>query len=346
MHRRSKSWWIGILMAAGLGTPGWTQSSLGAFLGKTRILGALTKDNLTVTAVLSEGGESSSSSIKTLDEVMPTGKLVITETSKDGTVNTILLRNNSDHMVFVMAGEILSGAKQDRILQQDVLLAPRAQPIAVAAFCVEHGRWNARSASFDSERMNAPVSVRQQAKGTASQGAVWSAVAQNNAGLAAGSSSGTLASTYKTGRMVTERDPYVKALEALRKSHPSATGVVVQVNGKVVCADLFGDSSLLWRLWPKLMDSYIAEAIRLEKEKPAGPATPEALLALTTKASLTLGEGTGIGKVLHVTGTGVKGSGIALTAPVHVDLFSWTGDAAHTASNQHLLSSMPLIRNQ
>lgn len=344
MFRNVSAWSISMLAVLGLGAQ--TVPGAAGFLGKTRILGTLSKDNLALTAVISEGGEPRSAAIKTLDEMMPTGKLIITEMSQGGTVNTILLRNDSDHTVFVMAGEILSGAKQDRILQQDVLLAPKTQPIPVAAFCVEHGRWSARSASFDSERMNAPITVRQQAKGTTSQSHVWNAVAVNNAGLVAESSSGTLASTYKTGRMVTERERYLKALEAFQKRHPKATGVVVQVNGKVVCADLFGDTTLLARLWPKLLDSYIAEAIRLGKEKPVGPATPEELLALATQAPLARGEGTGLGEVLQVAGAGVKGSGIVLSAPVHLDLFPWTGPAVNPAPAMHLRMSASFLRNR
>jgi hypothetical protein len=40
-----------------------------------------------------------------------------------------------------------------------------------------------------------------------------------------------------------------------------AVGVVVAVNGQVLWADAFGSSELLSKYWPKLMRSYVAEAM-------------------------------------------------------------------------------------
>jgi hypothetical protein len=50
-----------------------------------------------------------------------------------------------------------------------------------------------------------------------------------------------------------------------------AVGVVVAVNGRVLWADLFASTELLTKYWPKLMHSYVAEAMTSEN----GSATPD-----------------------------------------------------------------------
>ena len=46
--------------------------------------------------------------------------------------------------MFVQSGDIVKGGKQDRVLTVSLVLPPRSGRIAIAAFCVEQGRWSAR----------------------------------------------------------------------------------------------------------------------------------------------------------------------------------------------------------
>jgi len=52
---------------------------------------------------------------------------------------------------------------------------------------------------------------------------------------------------------------YQSVIKQLRDRN--AVGVVVAVNGEIVWADIFADSRLLEKYWPKLVRSYAAEAI-------------------------------------------------------------------------------------
>jgi hypothetical protein len=58
-------------------------------------------------------------------------------------------------------------------------------------------------------------------------------------------------------------EPMQKAYESLIKQlrNQNAVGVVVAVKGRIVWADLFASSSLLNKYWPKLLQSYAAEAL-------------------------------------------------------------------------------------
>src|SRR5262249_44723677 len=52
----------------------------------------------------------------TLDDALAAGTLEVTEVNDAGSVPTLLVRNKADGLVFLMAGEQLVGAKQNRVL--------------------------------------------------------------------------------------------------------------------------------------------------------------------------------------------------------------------------------------
>jgi len=224
-----------------------------AFLETCRVVGSLQHGNLAVVAVA--GAAVGGLHLEGLDAALGKGRLRIRETGQGGTVNTLLLENHGDRPVFILAGEILAGAKQDRILQQDVVVPAGGKPVPVAAFCVEHGRWREQSAAFYSEKAAAPVAIRKAAQASKDQSVVWQEVASNNAALAVATPTGSLSGTYKQGRVVAARGSFLDALARLPRAFPSALGVVVLINGRVAGADLFGDPVLFAGLWPKLLDS-------------------------------------------------------------------------------------------
>lgn len=304
------------------------------FLDGFRVLGSLRQGNLEVVAVRGAGKTATPllRPLLTLDEALPGGRLSIQETPGGGTVNTLLLRNHGDRPVFILAGEILAGAKQDRILQQDVVLPTGGKSVQVPAFCVEHGRWKEQSAAFYTEKASAPIAVRRAAQASKDQSVVWEEVAANNAELSAATSTGSLSATYKSGRLTESRKPYLDALARLPRSFPTASGAVVLVNGRVAGADLFQDPSTFARLWGKLLDSYVAEAVRREGRQDSGEALgAEAFLARARAARIELGPTAGLGQGISLEGEGLKGSGVALQGPVHLDLFPLARHGAATA---------------
>ena len=78
----------------------------------------------------------------TLQEALAKGGVKVDET---GSVNELTAENVGNEEVFVQAGDIVKGGRQDRVLSVDLLLPPRSGRVSIAAFCVEHGRWSGRS---------------------------------------------------------------------------------------------------------------------------------------------------------------------------------------------------------
>lgn len=71
----------------------------------------------------------------------------VTETSESGSVPQLLVQNGLEVRVLLIDGQELVGAKQNRILNTDVLVPAKAT-ITIPVSCVEAGRWHHVSAEF------------------------------------------------------------------------------------------------------------------------------------------------------------------------------------------------------
>jgi len=101
----------------------------------------------------------------TLDEGLRSGDVVVTEYGnvqglirRHGTpaiqqggaqVNRLVLVNNSKRPLLLLAGEIVTGGKQDRVIGKDRIVPPESDPVDLSVFCVEPGRWVATSPQFN-----------------------------------------------------------------------------------------------------------------------------------------------------------------------------------------------------
>ncbi|HEV2495640.1 MAG TPA: DUF6569 family protein [Terriglobia bacterium] len=309
--------WLGLAGAAAV--------TLGLALGAGRgdagqasgyeVLAPITHDNLTIFPVVARGAIRDTSKFITLDEGVRSGEVVVTEAG--GTrglarrrphvpwterpirpipgggarVNQLVLINNSDRPLILLAGEIVTGGKQDRVVGKDRIVPPESDPIALDVFCVEPGRWVEQTAEFKSfHSQMAQPSVRRRAMAEQNQQAVWNEVSRSKESIiaampppspaAGGPSAGAraLESTSSYARIMATPavQAHVDAVAApLERSYQNlirelrsrnAVGVVVAVNDELVWADLFANPSLLEKYWPKLIRSYAAEAMTARAE--------------------------------------------------------------------------------
>ena len=190
-------------------------------------------------------------------------------------VNRLVLYNNSSKPLLLLAGEIVTGGKQDRVIGSDRIIPPNTGPIDLSVFCVEPGRWVGQSAKFGSMGVQmAQPSVRTPAMAERNQNQVWDNVRSSNARMASSLSSVDAAAIAGTSSYakVFESEPVRKMVaeyggteseQAILRDLRSkgAVGVVVAVNGRILWADVFASTELLAKYWPKLMRSYVAEAM-------------------------------------------------------------------------------------
>lgn len=253
-----------------------------------KILNPISHGNLTIFPVVAASTHDTSEFI-TLDEGIRSGEVVVTEAGRMGglvrgphphmpasygaQVNSLVLVNNSKHPLILLAGEIVTGGKQDRIVAKDRVIPAESDPVDLGVFCVEPGRWTESSAQFSTlNSQMAQPSVRSKAMVAQDQKQVWDSVGEANgviAGVAGGltTASSSYAKTFDDEKVkkwvANEAAPveqsYSSLMKQLRDQH--AVGVVVAVGGRLIWADIFASTNLLEKYWPKLVRSYAAEAI-------------------------------------------------------------------------------------
>ncbi len=303
--------------------------------GSYRVLAPIESGNLLLFPVV-QSGKTPGSPFLTLDEGIKSGQVEVTEAGRvrglvrhrpvagsngqsqpyqspepqyhrRDQVNTLVLVNNSDKPLLLLAGEIVTGGKQDRVIAKDRIVPAGNDPIDLGVFCIEPGRWTEDTATFSgsakapAQSMMVQPSVRAKAMVEKDQQEVWNSVhgsiaaalaapvsptagiAQRSQPIPDANSLGTtsyaraMQSVAVSEKVDGAAAPVMKSreqvLEKLREQH--AVGVVVAVRGEIVWADIFSDSDLLARYWTKLVRSYAAESL-LGGETHAAPSIAEA----------------------------------------------------------------------
>src|SRR5258708_27725057 len=149
--------------------------------GTWRLLDSITYENIAIFPVVTSSAHDTSTFL-TLDEGLSSGDVVVSEQgaaglarTRDGrplpapqntsgaSVNQLVLINRSKRPLLLLAGELVSGGKQDRIIGKDRIVPVIAEPLPLAVFCVEHGRWTGSSSQFTASKTIVHPSVREQA---------------------------------------------------------------------------------------------------------------------------------------------------------------------------------------
>ncbi len=286
-------WAAAMAMAATIGVTAATAA-------EARISGPYQSGNLSVFLIHAEPvpGGGAAGAYLTLDEALADGKAAVYET---GDVNELEVQNKSkDRTLFIQAGDIVKGGRQDRVLSVDLILPPGSGKTAITAFCVEQGRWSARgdepAQQFASaEKSLAGKDLKLAAKSKRSQTEVWNAVAETQAKLAASvgedvaapASPTSLQLSLENKKVAEAVGKHVAALTKLAADHPDAVGYLYAVNGKISGGDIYASPLLFRKLWPRLLEASVTEAVAEPTDGSAGPAmaTDDAAAFLTAMDS-------------------------------------------------------------
>ena len=317
--------------------------------GSFRVLAPIESGNLLLFPVVREAGKSPGETpFITLDEGIRAGEVEVTEAgnvrglvrprrpvpkpnvspqyqddrfrgypdnpSRGDEVNTLVLVNHSSKPLLLLAGEIVTGGKQDRVIAKDRIVPVGADPIDLSVFCIEPGRWTESSPTFGAAGKASGGSfmvqptVRERAMVEKDQQQVWDsvhgAISTMEMAAAPPASASMRGSMGNSGAQYDMPSPramgttsYAKVMQSnavsekvdeaaapVMKSRDQvlaqlrqehAVGVVVAVRGEIVWADLFADTELLSRYWTKLVRSYAAESLT-QGETHAAPSLADA----------------------------------------------------------------------
>jgi hypothetical protein len=214
--------------------------------------------NLAVYPIYLPGGGEKLGDILTLDEALDTGKFKITELEEGASVNLLEVHNKTNKYVVLLAGQIIHGAKQDRIISYDTVIPPKTT-YYVDVFCVEAGRWNEVSDSFSYKGEIAPSKIRYSSQEEQNQGAIWDSVSTINQENKVYSDSEALSASYNSKNYQELMDKYRAAFGNIAKDS-DVVGVLAVSEGSVQAGDIFANHDLFAKVWDRLLTSYSMDA--------------------------------------------------------------------------------------
>src|SRR5713226_5532753 len=258
-----------------------------------RLLDPVTYENISVFPVVSSYGQDTSPFL-TLEEGLSTGEVIVSEQGSEGlvrsrdgrriypprpttgaSVNQLVLINRSKRPLLLLAGELVSGGKQDRIIGKDRIVPAGAPPLPLDVFCVEHGRWTGVS-QFAAAKTIVHPSVRESAAVDQAQTKVWDSV-RNGTNLKAAPAAPVPKISAQSLEMAIAGSARTEAYEKIYESrgvgvsiesfvvevqrrfaHATSglkgervVGVVVAYGGEVAWSDIFASGDLFDRYWHK-----------------------------------------------------------------------------------------------
>ena len=277
-----------------------------------RLAPPVSYENLTIFPVVTSP-DLDTSRFATLDEALASGEALISEQgseirrTREGavvpndspgpSVNQLVLINRGKRPLILLAGEVVSGGKQDRVIGKDRIVPIGAAPLPLDVFCVEHGRWTPGAVQFSAAQTMVHPSVRDKAAVEQDQKQVWAAVRGEASDVGTSTQTVTVESGVATAapspqvsrsaiagaidasgtqsyQKIYEYSPIGTSVEAftqemqrrfarqtsdLKGEH--VVGVVVAFGQEVAWSDIFASSRLFDAYWPKLLRSYVVEAM-------------------------------------------------------------------------------------
>lgn len=250
-----------------------------------------------------------SNGFKTLEEGIKTGEIVVKDVMG---VNEIIIENSGGTKVFAIDGEEILGARQNRILNTDILIQePKEYKVPVS--CIEEGRWSGDyrfsgagytvtptlrsilaktikttlettkqterigSLTEDEEMEEFPVEAY-----SAAQTIVWSTVSRVLKMATVHSATSSFHDVYTT--FEDQINEYLEDFTTIENS----VGFLAFSNNQFIGADIFGTNSLYRKFEKKLLKSYILEGYlgKSLKGRTSLEISPEELLEKASKTSL------------------------------------------------------------
>ena len=224
--------------------------------------------NLTI--FLIRGENKLSRDYLTLEEAMEQKKITLHET---GNVDELSVDNTSSDYVFIMAGDIVKGGRQDRTISEDIVLNPGDKKVPLKSFCVEQSRWSGRGSESEvvfssSEKTLNNKALKVAARTEKSQDKVWQEVSNYQskasekvkAEVTSNASPTSLQLTLENDKIRSSISEYMDALLSAFDDKNDVLGFVFFINGKISTVETFGNAALFKKLQKKLLEAAASEA--------------------------------------------------------------------------------------
>ncbi|MCB5223799.1 MAG: DUF6569 family protein [Candidatus Cloacimonadaceae bacterium] len=204
-----------------------------------------------------------------LRQAMKEGIITISEISQGGSVPNLKVENRGEKPVLLLAGEELSGAKQNRILNVTVLAPPKSE-LVIPVSCTEAGRWSYSSHHFEESGNVMPafmkasiakdVTVNLQTRNipSSNQSKVWRDIDDLIRRKKTQSHTSAMADAFEhRGQDI--HDIFRIFSEVLEG--PGSCGMYVELDGRFLGMDLVSSPDVWKDLGEKILRSYVFDVV-------------------------------------------------------------------------------------
>lgn len=202
------------------------------------------------------------------EEALGRGLVEVTEVSEGGSVPNLFVRNRAERDVLIVDGEMLVGAKQNRIVNTTIVV-PAGASVEIPVTCVEQGRWGYTSRNFASSRSHSSASLRSlkhesvtaslRSRGeyTSDQGSVWGSIREKMHRMASLSPTMSLTDVYESSVRIEDE----ALLDEEVKAQAGQVGYLAYVREGFAGGDVFGSSELCRKKLSKLLRGHYLDSL-------------------------------------------------------------------------------------
>lgn len=209
------------------------------------------------------------------EEALARGLVEVTEVSEGGSVPNLFVNNKADRDVIIVDGELLVGAKQNRVVNTTIVIPARTS-VEIPVTCVEQGRWGYSSRNFSSgdshsysslrslKHRTVTQSLRDTGQYYSDQGSIWGDIRAKMSRMASPSPTMSMSDVYESS--VSREDEARLADEV--KTQPGQVGYFAYVRDGFAGGDVFGSSDLCRAKLPKLLRGHYLDSLDAYLEFP------------------------------------------------------------------------------
>ncbi len=207
-------------------------------------------------------------SLLEFEEALGRGLVEVTEVSEGGSVPHLFVKNKAERDVIIVDGELLVGAKQNRIVNTTIVV-PAQTSVEIPVTCVEQGRWRYSSRNFTSGRSHSSSSLRSLKHRTVTdslrasgeyrsdQGSVWGDIRAKMGRMSSPSPTMSMSDVYESS--VSGEDEARLAAEVTPR--PGQVGYFAHVREGFAGGDVFGSEELCRAKLAKLLRGHYLDSL-------------------------------------------------------------------------------------
>lgn len=193
-------------------------------------------------------------------------------------VDRVVFDNGGGAPVFMLDGEEITGAQQNRIIAASLVCEPRSRE-EIGVVCVEENRWD-EIGGFQTGEYSYPgirsILAQSRNREVDVQQVIWREVDRKITVTKTRSKTSSMHDIF-----VNLRDEVDRYLEGYESLNHGTVGFVAVCGDRILGADIFGSAALYRKLERKLIRSYALDAIEFRAPAKKNPAAADFLTALT-----------------------------------------------------------------